>query len=51
MFWGGSMQGQNTVFDLPATPYIVKTFEMHQGGVFFNAESDGPIYFGMFDKK
>ena len=26
VFWGGSMQDQNTVFDLPAIPYIVKTF-------------------------
>ena len=25
-FWGGSMQDQNTVLDLPAIPYIVKTF-------------------------
>ena len=48
VFPGGSAQGQNTVFDLPATMYIVKTFEMHQGCVFFDAESDSHIYFGMF---
>ena len=26
VFRGGSVQGQNTVLNLPATPYIVKKF-------------------------
>ena len=47
MFRCGSEQGQNAVLDLPVTSYIVKRFEMHQGCVFFDAESDGTIYFGL----